>query len=196
MFNSDAYQDRFVYTILKRKQYGYFVDIGSCWATNSNNTYCFENMGWRGICVEINKTYSDGYKNRKCKFINDDATKVNYDVVFSSDNAPKMIDYLSLDVDERSTDVLKLLPHQNYQYSVITIEHDFYIYGDVYLKQQREILSSLGYHLLASKVKVPRNTNGRKEANTGFEDWWTHSSLEKNHLFFDQQYPEDILSSI
>jgi len=44
MFKSDAFQDQFVHKILNGKRNGYFVDIGSCGAINSNNTYFFESL--------------------------------------------------------------------------------------------------------------------------------------------------------
>jgi hypothetical protein len=93
-------------------------------------------------------------------------------------------------------DALLILPHNDYTFNVITIEHDFYIYGDKYKKRQREFLLSKGYHLVGSNVKVPRGKNGRKEENVGFEDWWIHPSLEKNHYYFDNLFPEDIISNL
>jgi len=196
MFKSDAFQDQFVHKILNGKRNGYFLDIGSCGAINSNNTYFFESLGWRGICVEINPSYAQDYILRTCKFINQDALKINYKNVFEQENFPKTIDYLSLDIDELSLEALLILPHNDYIFNTITIEHDFYIYGDKYKKRQREFLLSKGYHLVGSNVKVPRGKNGRKEENVGFEDWWIHPSLEKNHYYFDNLFPEDIISSL
>lgn len=196
MFRSDAFQDQFTHKILNRKENGYFLDIGSCGAIHSNNTYFFESVGWKGICVEINSSYSQSYNSRTCKFINQDALKINYKTVFEQQNFPKTIDYLSLDIDELSLDALLILPHDEYIFNVITIEHDFYIYGDKYKEKQREFLLSKGYHLLGSNVKIPRGKNGRKEENTGFEDWWTHPSIGKNHIFFENPFPEDLVRSI
>jgi len=85
MFRSDAYQDQFVYKLLNQKRHGYFVDIGSCGAINSNNSYFFESLGWRGICVEIDKGYAPSYSERRCTFINQNALTVDYTNVLEND---------------------------------------------------------------------------------------------------------------
>ena len=43
MFNSDARQDEFIANLFNFKKEGAYVDIGSCGAVGSNNTYFFEN---------------------------------------------------------------------------------------------------------------------------------------------------------
>ncbi len=201
MFRSDAYQDQFVYKLLNQKRNGYFVDIGSCGAINSNNSYFFESLGWRGICVEIDTGYAPSYSERRCTFINQNALTVDYKTVLESDNAPLFIDYLSVDIDELSIDAIKLLPHDKYTFGVITIEHDGYIYGNRYRQPQREFLKSLGYHLLGSNVRVPdrhfRSLSTLNHLdNNGFEDWWVHPSLEKNQYMFNHIYPEDLIAQL
>ncbi len=201
MFRSDAYQDQFVYKLLNQKRHGYFVDIGSCGAINSNNSYFFESLGWRGICVEIDKGYAPSYSERRCTFINQNALTVDYTNVLENDNAPLFIDYLSVDIDELSIDAIKLLPHDKYTFGVITIEHDGYIYGNRYRQPQREFLKSLGYHLLGSNVRVPdrhfRSLSTLNHLdNNGFEDWWVHPSLQKNHYMFNHIYPEDLIAQL
>lgn len=79
-----------------------------------------------------------------------------------------MVDYLSLDIDGYYDVVLKKIPFKNYTFKVITIEHDFYRYGEVFRQQERQILSSLGYYLLCPDVSHP--------ACGSFEDWWIHPS--------------------
>ena len=201
MFRSDAFQDQFVHKILNGKRDGYFVDIGSCGAINSNNTYFFESLGWNGICIEIEKGYADTYHQRRCVFINQNALTVNYHDLFESNNAPKWIDYLSVDIDELSVEAIKLLPHNEYKFGVITIEHDGYIHGDQYRNQQREFLNSLGYYLLGSNVRVPdrhfRSLSSLNHLdNNGFEDWWVHPSLNLNNLYFDKSFPEDLINKL
>jgi len=201
MFKSDAFQDQFVHKILNGKRNGYFVDIGSCGAINSNNTYFFESLGWKGICIEIEKGYADSYHSRSCTFINQNALTINYKDLFEHQNSPKWIDYLSVDIDELSIDALKLLPHDIYKFGVITIEHDGYIYGDKYRNQQRDFLNNLGYHLLGSNVRVPdrhfRSLSTLNHLNNnGFEDWWIHPTLNVNNYKFDQIFPEDLISRI
>ena len=173
MFYSDAKQDQFAANILGFKQNGYYVDIGSCNSVISNNTYFFQNLNWKGMCVEIESSYNDSYKDRKeCLYFNDDATKLNYKEIFEENKYPNIIDYLSLDVDTLSLTVLKKLPFSDYKFRVITIEHDAYLYGDKYQKEQRKILSSNGYELLCSNVFVQQPGFDRQEC--AFEDWWVY----------------------
>ena len=87
------------------------------------------------------------------------------------------IDYLSLDVDGYYDVVLEKLLQSNHVFKVITIEHDFYRFGDLYRQKEREILTGLGYYLLCSDV-----------SNDGlaFEDWWIYPDL----------FPSNILSQL
>ena len=201
MFRSQAHQDQFAHKILNGKHNGYYVDSGSCGAIDHNNSYFFESLGWKGICVEIEKGYAPTYSSRTCQFINQNALTVDYKNLFESLSYPSVIDYLSLDIDQFSTDALKLLPHDSYQFSVITIEHDAYIYGDTFRIPQREYLKNLGYHLLGSNVRVPdlhfKSLSTLNHLNNnGFEDWWVHPSLNKNNYYFESSFPEDLIAQM
>jgi hypothetical protein len=194
---SDAQQDEFAIRINNGKNNGFYLDIGSCGAYSSNNTALFEAYSWNGICVELDKNYASSYSTRSCTLIIADALKLNYSSIFNQCNAPNSIDYLSLDVDQASVDVLKILPHDLYRFKVITIEHDAYLYGDKYRGEQRKILSELGYHLLCSNVYVQQPGFERKEC--AFEDWWidpVHVDLTKFlKIQCDGKYPIDIINS-
>lgn len=174
-FYSDAKQDQFVANILDFKKDGYCVDIGSCHSIISNNTYFFQSLDWTSISVEIEHGYNETYSTRKKGVhLNENALEVNYKEVFEEYEFPKVIDYLSLDVDTLSLDVLKVLPFDEYTFRVITIEHDGYIYGDTYREQQRKILTEHGYLLLCSNVYVEQSGYEGKECP--FEDWWVYPS--------------------
>jgi len=175
MFNSDAKQDQFVANILSFKRNGYYLDIGSCHSIMSNNTYYFQNLDWKGICVEIEGSYNNSYSNRiGCHYHNSDAIQLDYKSLFIEYNFPTIIDYLSLDIDTLSLDVLDKLPLSEYRFRVITIEHDSYLYGDIYKTPQREILEKNGYLLICSDVFVQQS--GFNQANCPFEDWWIDPS--------------------
>jgi hypothetical protein len=170
-FYSDAKQDQFIANILDFKSDGYCVDIGSCHSIISNNTFYFQNLGWTSVSVEIESGYNESYQTRKSGVhLNENALKVNYKEVFDEYEFPQSIDYLSLDVDTLSLDVLKILPFDDYKFKVITIEHDGYLYGDEYREEQRNILSSHGYLLLCANVYVEQSGYEGKECP--FEDWW------------------------
>jgi hypothetical protein len=174
-FYSDAKQDQFVANILNFKKDGYCVDIGSCHSIISNNTYYFQSLGWTSISVEIESGYNDSYSTRKQGVhLNENALEIDYKSVFEEYVFPKSIDYLSLDVDTVSLNVLRVLPLDEYRFKVITIEHDGYLYGDKYREQQRGLLQSHGYLLLCSNVYVEQPGYEGKEFP--FEDWWIDPS--------------------
>jgi len=169
-FYSDDRQDEFVANILKFKKDGYYVDIGSGSSVGSNNTYFFESLDWKGICIEKNPIFNESYQQRTCKYINEDALNIDYTKLFIENNFPASIDYLSIDIDEKSTEVLKKLPLQKYRFRVITIEHDSHFYGDIYKDEQRELLNANRYVLLCADVLNQSGRNiGQEHA---WEDWW------------------------
>jgi hypothetical protein len=92
-----------------------------------------------------------------------------------------VIDYLSLDIDSSYDVVLQKMFLNDYIFKVITIEHDFYRFGDKFRKDEREILSSLGYYLLCPDVSV--FFSGR---DCIFEDWWVHPAA----------FPADVFSKL
>jgi hypothetical protein len=174
-FYSDAKQDQFTANILKFKKDGYCVDIGSCHSVISNNTYYFQGLDWTSISIEIERGYNESYSTRtNGVHLNKNALEVNYKETFEEYEFPKSIDYLSLDVDTVSLDVLRILPLDEYRFKVITIEHDGYLYGDKYREQQRNLLNSYGYLLLCSNVYVEQPGYEGKEYP--FEDWWIDPS--------------------
>lgn len=198
MFNSDAKQDVFVANILKFKTNGTYVDIGSCGSINSNNSYYFDNvLNWKGICVEIEPSYKDSYNTRKeCLFINSDATNLDYKKLFDDYFDNKSIDYLSLDIDTKSLLVLQILPFKEYKFKVITIEHDYYLYGDTYKKEQKNILLNNGYEILCENVYVEQP--GYYGKNFPFEDWYVYPDFFEKNLITkikcESIYPSEIIN--
>jgi hypothetical protein len=200
-YKSQVQQDQFVDLMLKNKPIGTYVDIGSNHPVDINNTYVFDRRGWKGLCVDVSldeNLYREN--NRSAHLVKLDATLLNYYNLFKKLNFPSTIDYLSLDIDEGSTDVLKILPHEEYRFGVITIEHDLYAHGDVYRNQQRGILWSLGYQLFASDVKVPEDwwvgnssSNGGERVNVGFEDWWINPRVI---TVMQNKYPKQIIELV
>ena len=119
-----------------------------------------------------------------------------YKEIFKEYEFPKSIDYLSLDVDTLSLNVLNILPLDEYKFKVITIEHDGYLYGDEYREQQRSILESFGYLLLCSNVYVQQPGYEGKEYP--FEDWWVDPSEFDEDLMqklkSENEYPSEIIA--
>ena len=163
-------QDEFIANLLEFKKSGSFVDIGSAHSDMANNSKFFdESLNWKGICIDRDD-FTTSYSNRNnTKFYCGDATILNYKELFEINNLPKVIDYLSLDADIVSNEVLKILPSKEYTFSSITIEHDYYSVGDSRRKEQRQLLSDMGYHLLCADVSFIHGN-----VKLSWEDWWIH----------------------
>lgn len=179
-YYSDDRQDEFVANLLKFKRNGYYLDIGSCASVGSNNSFFFESLDWKGVCIEKNPMFNDSYKTRTCRYINEDALTVDYEKIFAEENFPASIDYLSLDIDEQSVLALEKLPLDKYRFKVITIEHDSHVYGGLYKTPQRALLKSKGYFLLGEDVL---NQSGR---NIGQEHAWEDWYVDPNYFDKDE----------
>jgi len=177
-FYSQATQDEFVYTLVCKmlgvRDNGYYLEIGAYHPITINNTFFFEkNYNWKGVSIDISNEFEATWHSiRKNSLIIQDATRVDYEAVLAS--FPKVVDYLSLDIDSHYEAVLQRIPFDKYTFKVITMEHDFYRFGDLYRKREREILSSLGYYLLCPDVNM---------GGDAFEDWWIHPSAFPEPVF-------------
>jgi hypothetical protein len=177
--SSDAFQDDFVLKMLGYPKTGYFIDLGSGMAVKGSNSFRLELMGWNGICVDMT-AYAD-FAIRKCKFVCKNALSIDYSSLFQESSAPSVIDYLSLDIDEHTTDLMKLVPFDQYTFKIITIEHDAYCRDHSYRVEQRKYLSSLGYTMVCSDVK-PDSLRFLGIADGPFEDWWIKEEYFKPEL--------------
>jgi len=179
---SQSNQDLFVSRIMKQKQNGYFLEIGSNHPITHNNTYKLENeYNWSGLMVEYDRSFESIYPIVRPKSIYEinDARNVDYVDLLNKNNAPLNIDYLQidLDVDNRSTlDTLLLLNNtifDTYKFATITFEHDIYR-GNYFDTQKisREIFQNRGYILVFPDVKVFWENEYQS-----FEDWYVHPDL-------------------
>lgn len=198
---SGAYQDLFVANMMENRE-GYFVDIGSAHAINSNNTiYLEKNLKWSGLCIEIDSRFNSSYSQRNCHYINDNALTIDYSSIFDSLNVVKHFDYLSLDIDELSINVLLLFPFDLFKPKIITVEHDAYLHGDKYRRRQRELLISQGYHLICKDVLVEQSHDfAPKTTIEPFEDWWILPEFFDDNLIVsaqsDREYGSDIVNKL
>ncbi len=171
--HSQASQDQFVYILLyellNKQNEGYYLEIGAGHPSEGNNTYIFEKkFKWKGASIDL-ATQETWYSSRENPLIIEDATQFEYGPALKA--FPQSIDYLSLDIDDNYNMVLKKIPFDKYIFNVITIEHDFYRYGDKFRAEERMFLSSLGYYLLCPDVSI--SIMGKE---CTFEDWWIHPS--------------------
>jgi hypothetical protein len=177
-YNGQVLQDKFVVSVLKNKQNGYFLEIGSNHPKLINNTYILEKeLNWKGIMIEYDQSWIPLYKLERpnSSYIINDATQINYNDILKQNNAPKNIDYLQVDLEvcNRSTlTTLELLNNtifNEYKFATVTFEHDIYD-GDRFNTRlaSREIFSNRGYILVFPDVR-----NGQH----AFEDWYIHPNL-------------------
>ena len=150
-YYSQLGQDSIVEKLLKGKENGTFVDVGASYFDNMNNTYYFEkDKGWKGLAVEIDSRYNEGWKNRpNSVYINEDALKVDYKAEFEKMNLPSTIDYLSVDLEppDVTYQAFCKIMETGYTFNVITFEVDYY--RDTSTRDPaREMMKSMGYTLI------------------------------------------------
>lgn len=183
---SQAGQDLFVLTVLNGKQNGTYVEIGSSWPIENNNTYILENQfNWTGVSFDRNEELNKAFREKRINpVISCDATKINYSEIFKQNNLPNRIDYLQLDIEPafQTLSALKSIDLEKYRFNVITFETDFYAGGNhevVY--ESRKLLQDLGYKLVASNVC---------HINNPFEDWYVDPQIvdEEKWKLFESDY--------
>jgi hypothetical protein len=176
---SQAYQDLFALTMLSGKTSGKYIEIGANDPIISNNTYLLENQfNWKGISVEIDNHMVDKFNNtRKEKCYCEDATTFDWLLSFKNKRwKTKQIDYLSVDCEPSMTtyEALLNIPHDQYRFSVITFETEYYRGEIEAMDLQRSLLSDLGYKLVASNVC---------NMNNPFEDWWIDPKIVNESIW-------------
>ena len=172
--NSQCGQESLVISTLNEKRKGYYLEIGAWHFKDSSNTFLLESeFDWTGIAVEISGKYSRQYnKNRKNQCIKSDALLLNYENLLKANNFPSVVDYLQLDIDPsiNTFNCLLKMPFEQFQFRVITFEHDLYV------SPQNKIYQDLGYSYLESfgYVRIAKNV---RYNGLAFEDWYVHPSL-------------------
>lgn len=184
---SQCGQDLFVNYLTKGVP-GKFLDLGCSLPKKINNTYFLELVGWHGISMDI-QDFSKQWSERKCKFLQADCLNVDYNNLLKDYYTENTIDYLTLDM-EGCGDRFKLLQkiiESNYNFKIITIEHDAYM-GESFVQNeqipQRKLLEQKGYKLLCSNISHDANPE------LFFEDWWIHplyfQEEDIKHLYFQE----------
>lgn len=190
---SQAQQDVFILNILKGKQNGYFIELGSNDPIVINNTFLLEtHFNWKGIMIEYNETYLDKYKEIRPNSVHiiNDATLIDYNDLFLKNDVPQNIDYLQVDLEPGNGSTLKLIElfdnsgiFDKYKFAVVTFEHDIYQASNpeftdaekqVYIDTKNksiEIFKKYGY------VMVFENINDKRDLSVAFEDWYVHPDL-------------------
>ena len=171
---SQAFQESFLLNALSFKEEGFFLEIGAGDGVEASNTYLLDKQfSWQGLSVEWDADLHDKFeKSRTTKCVCLDATAWNPKKSLKDADFPKQIDYLQIDIDPASQSLKALmnLPFDEYRFSVITFEHDYYVSSDEFVRDEsRKFLQAAGYHLFAAGVE----TRGRN-----FEDWWIDPTID------------------
>ena len=167
-----------------------FLDIGSGGPINCNNTYTLEKNGWKGICVdnisdelleEAHPNLESLYKEtRESQFFNMDACSEEFIELITETYPSKIIDYISLDIDNSSVDCLAKLMANGFNFKCMTFEHDLYnreVMNFIIKYQSKDILLERGYFPLFENVCL--FTDGQKP----WEDWWINLNYLSSSKF-------------
>lgn len=179
MYKGQSLQDKYVLKVLKEKQNGYFIELGSGEPVKNNNTYLLEtSYNWTGIMIEYDEKYQESYNLSRPNSIHifNDATQIDYLDLFQTNNVPSNIDYLQIDLRAYDGTTVKTLNSfnegilDNYKFATITFEQDIY-HTNVYNTRglSRQIFENHGYFRVFSDV-----TNRRYAS---YEDWYVHPDL-------------------
>jgi len=166
---SQVQQDEFVYKLIGDN--GYFLDLGAGWVGGLNsNTLFLEEMGWSGICIDGDLVSANNRKEKSTRSVvlNVMIPEISLKDIFIENKTPKTIDYFSLDIEPSSLLGLVNFPFNDYEFKVLTFEHDSYRAGVNDKNTSHEILKSNGYFCLCEDIRVPVEFS--KEGF--FEDWW------------------------
>ena len=190
MYLGQAQQDKFTLHVLKQKRDGFFVEIGSNHPITINNTYLLESQyNWKGIMVEYEALFLPLYKEYRPNSIHviNNATQIDYKTLFETNNVPKSIDYLQIDLEANNGSTIQTLEKldseifDTYTFATITFEHDIYHtnFGNT-REKSREIFAKRGYFCVFQDVD-----------NMGinpYEDWYVHPTL------VDMEYIQNLKS--
>jgi FkbM family methyltransferase len=198
MYYSQSNQDKWVVEFFKFKKNGYFIELGAYDGIQTSNTYYMEkNLEWDGLCVEANPSvYQSLIKNRRvknvnvaltdyvgeCFFLNDKisstGTKVPCDTlnnILRNNNCPKNIDYLSIDIEGHEYIVLKDFNFNEWNISLMTIEHNLYCDGSDRKDKIYDLLTKNNFTRVVEDA--PCLDNNPLWYNKPYEDWYINNDL-------------------
>jgi len=190
-YRSQAWQDQFADLVLMSdngilQKDGFFVDVGAGtepeWDWVASNSLVFERRGWKGIAIDSDPNRLRG-RTCICEtcFIGDgtNGTTPLSDILFKH-NMPKVIDYLSVDIEGYDLIATASLIEAGYTFKVLTIEHNLYCQGQGFKNEIFNYLSSKGY------IRVVDNAGDLADIEDLhrrylFEDWYIDPRLVDYH---------------
>ena len=122
---SDLSQDIVALLLLGKNKF--FFDIGCGDYMDRNNTRLLEENGWKGILLDKDSfNYKTNPRTNSSIYVADATDRDTILNILTKENAPKTIDYISLDIDQYSLDGLYALPLDTHRFKFMTFEHDLY----------------------------------------------------------------------
>ena len=196
-FYSQAGQDEWIFSFFKGKKNGFFLDIGAHNGIDINNTYFLEKeLDWQGICIEADPEIFVSLKqNRKSHCLNIGVSDVIGEINFFSDgfsgrqsnlpgtikiktktlrdilssyNTPRIIDYVSLDIEGMELKALYGFPFEKHQILAMTVEHNLYTGKSIYKEQIKDFLLTKGYIIYKENIE---------HEGSAFEDWFINETI-------------------
>ena len=163
-------QDMFVLSCHKGKRNGTYLEIGSGHPFIHNNTALLEkDFNWKGISIDINQDLSYQFgASRRNTVLCMSALDINYEELLQKHCFDNVIDYLQVDIDNLSYEVLQKLPLNEYKFGVVTFEHDGYSDGEL-RKVSRKYLEENGYKLVGKNIAY--------NLTNEYEDWYVHPDV-------------------
>lgn len=198
MYYSQANQDKWVVEFYNNKENGFFVEIGAYDGIQTSNTFYLErNLNWGGICIEANpQIFNSLINNRKSININlavadytgvisftqdkitTDGTQIKCDTltnILRSNHAPKIIDYISLDIEGYEYIILKDFDFANWDIGLMTVEHNLYCDGSDRKDKIYKLLTDNGFtRVVDNAVCLDPNPQWY---NKPYEDWYVNNKL-------------------
>lgn len=190
---SQAGQDEWVLSAIGKK--GFFVDVGAYDGVESSNTLLLEENGWSGVCIEASPEFFSSLVVNRPKAENVNMAVMPYigtapfsghkvgsgnavpcapiGEILNQCGAPKVIDYMSIDIEGGEIGAIKSMRWDIYKVKLITVEHNLYCEGPANKDEIFRLLSAEGY------VRVVDNAQCLESPWTGlpYEDWYAHKAF-------------------
>jgi len=168
---SKHFQDMWVLSCLNGKRKGTYLEVGAGDPFIHNNTALLETkFGWKGISIEHQAHLAyDFTQKRSNTIINTNALDIDYENLLVMHCMENTIDFLQIDIDEASIEVLRKIPFHRFKFNTVQFEHDAYRLDSKIRDEARQILASHGYRLACGNLSF--------RPNCPYEDWFVHEDI-------------------
>lgn len=168
---SKHFQDMFVLACLNGKRNGTYLEIGAGNPFIHNNTALLETkFGWKGISVEWSAHLAYEFSQKRTNTIlNANALEIDFEDLLVKHCMENTIDFLQIDTDETSIEVLRNMPFHRFKFNVIQFEHDAYRLDNSIRQESRQILKDAGYELVCQNLCF--------RPGVEYEDWYVHRDI-------------------